>query len=179
MNEIWKDIEGYEGCYQVSNLGRVKSLERSYINSRGRVRRTKESIIKQFIEKRGYSLVVLSHKGSKKTFQTHRLVALAFIPNIDNKATVNHKNFNKSENTVDNIEWMSVAENNQHAIDAGVITGPKGKRCMIWNGINKHIFDTAKASDEFIGCARGGTSDVCRGKTNSIYGWKAKWIEVV
>ena len=115
--EIWKDIVGYEGLYQVSNLGRVKSLayEVTYYRERTNsyvTRPHKEQIVKPVTRQHGYLGVMLYGKGGHKTrgfktFSIHRLVAEAFIPNPDGLPEVNHKDENKQNNTVDNLEWIT------------------------------------------------------------------------
>lgn len=85
MEEIWKDIKGYEGVYQVSNLGRIKSFPR-----RGTINSGK--IIKSFLNKTGYYYVYLHKQGMRKILRLHRIVAEAFIPNPENKKTINHIN---------------------------------------------------------------------------------------
>ena len=94
MKETWKDIEGYEGLYQVSNLGKVRSLR-------------KNIILKNQITSNGYEMVVLSINNIHKYFLIHRLVANAFILNPDNLPQVNHKDENKTNNCVDNLEWCT------------------------------------------------------------------------
>lgn len=112
MKEIWKDIEGYEGLYQISNLGRVKSLEK-YVNTaiknNTKVKR-KEQILKQY-NKNGYLQVTLTHNNKRKYFGVHRLVANAFIPNLNNYPQVNHKDENTLNNCVDNLEWCTAKYN--------------------------------------------------------------------
>lgn len=97
MNEIWKNIDSR---YSISNLGRVKS---NYAN--------KERILKPFQDIRGYLKVDLRHEGKRKTMFVHRLVALAFIPNPDNFKEVNHKDEDKENNCVDNLEWCDTKYN--------------------------------------------------------------------
>ena len=101
MKEIWKNIKGYEGLYQVSNLGRVKSLERK--DNLGR--KVNEKILKNRNATHGYIAVILSKDSNKKTYRVHRLVAEAFIPNPNKYLEVNHKDENKSNNRIDNLEW--------------------------------------------------------------------------
>lgn len=110
MEEIWKDIKGYEGLYQVSSFGRVKSLPR--YDSRGNAR--VERILKPIPTKDGYVRVHLSNEGVKRKRPIHRLVAEAFIPNSDNKSQVNHIDENKINNRVDNLEWVTAKENINH-----------------------------------------------------------------
>ena len=116
MEEIWKDIEGYEGFYQVSNLGRVKSLHRLIKFSNGGTREYPEKILKQY-KANGYWVVGLNNHGKKTQVRVHRLVAEAFIPNPNNLPQVGHKdekNFktsNECNNNVDNLEWTTAKEN--------------------------------------------------------------------
>lgn len=115
MEEVWRGILGYEGMYQVSNLGNVKSLERYIPCNRG-MRLVTERILKQKVNKYGYSQVVMS-KGNKMVLKNvHRLVAEAFIPNTENKEQVNHIDGCKHNNVVSNLEWVTRSENSQHAI---------------------------------------------------------------
>ena len=112
MQEIWKDIPNYEGIYQVSNLGNVKSLDKivnSAIKNNSKVKRTGK-ILKQH-NKNGYMQVTLIHNNKRKYYNVHRLVALTFIPNPENKPQVNHKDENKLNNCVDNLEWCTAKYN--------------------------------------------------------------------
>ena len=106
MKEVWKDIQGYEGLYQISSLGNVKSLNYN--------RTGKECILKYGINTNGYLIVVLSKNGKGKTFAIHRLVAQAFIENPENLPCVNHKDENKTNNCVNNLEWCSYEYNNNY-----------------------------------------------------------------
>lgn len=108
--EIWKDIAGYEGLYQISNFGRVK---RTYRN--GNVK-----ILKSWINRQGYLIVDLCKNSKRKHFPVHRLVAQAFIPNPENKPEPNHEDGNKFNNHVSNLKWVTRAENVQHALDEGL-----------------------------------------------------------
>lgn len=120
MDEVWKPIKGYEGCYEISNLGRVKSLARKVKS--GRI--TKEIILVPIRNSHGYLQVDLCLNGKMKHHKIHRLVAEAFIPqNNETKETVNHKDYNKSNNRVDNLEWLSNRENVQDYFNK--------KRCVV------------------------------------------------
>lgn len=119
--EIWKDIKGYEGVYQVSNYGRVKSLQRYRVSKSGTNQNVNEKILKQSCGKtHKYLNVTLAKNKKNKTFQIHRLVALYFIPNPLNKSQVNHIDGNKQNNCVDNLEWCTCKENIHHAWKNGL-----------------------------------------------------------
>lgn len=108
--EVWKDVKDYEGLYQVSNLGNVKSLERYAHTSNTRYnkhRLLRERILKPGKNKDGYSVVVLRKDCKGKSYYIHRLVAEAFLPNPHNLPEINHKDENKENNHVDNLEWCT------------------------------------------------------------------------
>lgn len=113
MEEVWKDVPEYEGLYMISNLGNVLSK----VPNNGK---PKKKIMKQSICSSGYMKVVLSKNGNHKQHMIHRLVAKAFIPNPENKETVNHIDGNKKNNCVDNLEWNTYSENLKHAYKNGL-----------------------------------------------------------
>lgn len=114
--EIWKmDVE-FPDKYAVSNLGRIKSLDREYVRSDGHIYQFKGRIRKQYFDKRHYFSIGIMELGKSKLLQVHRRVAMAFIPNPCNKGTVNHKDGNPKNNNIDNLEWMTQGENNIHSI---------------------------------------------------------------
>ena len=114
MEEIWKDITGYEGMYQVSSLGRVKSLERVIATPFGNKLKC-EIILKHGYGGFMYRQVSLHKNGIPKTYKIHRLVAMAFIPNPENKYAVNHISGDKEDNSLFNLEWNTSSENQLHA----------------------------------------------------------------
>ena len=116
MEEIWKDIEGYEGIYQVSNLGRVRSIDRVCIMKNGLKRLQKGRIMAFFIGHDGYYIVKLCSKSSKVGYRVHRLVAMAFIANPNNYPYINHKDENKQNNSVDNLEWCTPKYNTNYGM---------------------------------------------------------------
>ena len=128
MKEIWIDIKNFEGIYQVSNLGRVRSLARWIKCKDGKTIYRKGRILKPQPAS-GYRQVILSVNGEKKWFSVHRLVAETFIPNPDNLPEVNHKNEDKYDNRVENLEWCSHSYNmnygtlKERIIKAKVATG--------------------------------------------------------
>ena len=113
--EIWKDIEGYEGKYQVSNYGNVRSL--MYHNTKG-IKRI--SSLKPATDGKGYLRCALSKNNILTTFKVHRLVAQAFIPNPLNLPQVNHLNGDKQDNRVENLEWCTNSMNQKHAYKIGL-----------------------------------------------------------
>lgn len=113
MTEQWLDVAGYEGFYQVSNLGRVKTVQR-YEPKRKRIIQEK---IRTLVAVHGYLYCELWKEGKHKRYAVHRLVATAFIPNPKGKAQVNHIDGDKSNNAVTNLEWCTASENEQHAFD--------------------------------------------------------------
>ena len=106
MQEVWKDIEGYEGLYQISNLGRVKSLERNKKHSYNGIAHLKEKILKP-LNINNYQRVILRKENNPKNKFIHRLVAEAFISNPNNYPYINHKDENPKNNIVSNLEWCT------------------------------------------------------------------------
>ena len=175
MMEIWKDIKDYEGLYQVSNLGRVKSLNYRHTG--------KERILKPGKAINGYLFVILCKDGKKDIFRVHRMVAETFIPNPENKPEVNHKSENKTDNRVENIEWIWHKDNCNH--------GTRNERVSkkLTNGkLSKPILQLTKSGDfirewpsmmecERNGFDQGGISNCCRGERKSHKGYKWKYKE--
>lgn len=119
MKEEWRPVVGYEGHYEVSNFGNVRSLPRLIVNSYGRTLSWKGGLLTA-INRNGYLSVSLSKFNKARGCQVHRLVAMAWCANPDNKITVNHKNGVKKDNRVENLEWASYSENNAHARETGL-----------------------------------------------------------
>lgn len=118
MQEVWKDVVGYEGYYKVSNRGRVMTVAREFIKSNDRKCIVKERILAQG-DIRGYKSVDLKVNGGRKTMRVHRIVAMAFIGK-PYKEMVNHIDGNKTNNTVENLEWATRSENELHAYATGL-----------------------------------------------------------
>lgn len=119
ITEIWKDIKDYEGFYQVSNLGRVRSIDRIIVRKDG-ISQFRKGIIKTpKINSDGYYTITLSKNGNNKTLGIHILVARHYIPNPENKSEINHKDFNRKNNQFDNLEWCTHQENIQYSSNNG------------------------------------------------------------
>lgn len=121
MEETWMDVKGYEGLYKISNMGKVRSLDREFVRSDGIASRIYGRILKPGIQNSdGYLAVALTKDKKARSFSVARLVASNFIPNPDGKATVNHKKGIKTDNRVSELEWATQSENNHHAFDTGL-----------------------------------------------------------
>lgn len=148
--EIWKDIKNYENWYQVSNYGRIRSIDRLVNTSikHNEYCLKKGKLLKLNEKRNGYLTVDLTKNSNKKTISVHRLVAETFIPNIENKEQVNHINANKKDNRVENLEWVTAEENRNHAKENNLyISKRKQKvRCKQTN----MIFESSYEAGEWV-----------------------------
>lgn len=124
--EIWKDIYNFEGAYQISSFGNIRSLDRIITNSFGIDKKYKGMIRKCRVGNKGYLYCNIWNNQTYKTVKPHRLVAIHFIPNPDNKPQVNHKDGNKLNNNVENLEWSTSKENINHAWENGLAISKVG-----------------------------------------------------
>lgn len=125
--ENWKDIPSYEGYYQVSDLGNVRSLNRQVARS-NRIMKLAGRLLTLSTDKDGYQICRLCKESHIKAFKVHRLVAQAFIPNVQNKPQVNHLDGVKANNHVENLEWCTISENQKHAFRTGLNDHSKYRR---------------------------------------------------
>ena len=185
MEEIWKDIKGYENIYQISNLGNVKALYRNNKNVY-----SKEHYIKCEWCYNGYGRVTLTKDKKVKRFLVHRLVAMAFIPNPYSKPCVNHIDGNKRNNNVNNLEWCSYRENTIHAIEnnlipheslvkRGLIGANKRKKEVVMFDKHKNIigkFESACEIEKRYNIDKSLISNVCLGKQKTSHGYYFKYV---
>jgi hypothetical protein len=173
MNEIWKDVVGYEELYQVSNLGRIKSFEKMVHHFKGGLRKLKEKIRKLANDSDGYLVVDLYKNGNGKSYKVHRLVVISFLENIENKKAVNHKNGIKNDNTLENLEWCTNSENEIHAHKIG-LKKPQinNEKCVLmYDKLNEELmieFSSISNAAKYLNCS---TSDICnnlRGRQKSV-----------
>lgn len=172
MTERWKDVVGYEGIYKVSNIGRVKSLNRTVQTKTGNKYRVKGKILKVYLDKYGYSIVSLRKNGKSNHCRVHRLMCIAFKPNPLNKPWVNHKDGSKSNNVLNNLEWSTPSENAKHAYDKGlnpIRLGEKHHNSKLTTGqvkeIVKLIDEGSRTFDQIGGLY--GVSKATIGKINT------------
>lgn len=178
--EIWADIDGYDGLYKVSNLGKIKSIG-------GKSNHNSEIIMKQQ-EILGYMSVTLTKDSVQKMHKVHRLVANDFIDNPDSKPQVNHIDGNKRNNAVSNLEWVTPSENAKHAFEIGLKksqSGKDNKRSIVIertdnNGIVLDEYCGIREAERITGIPHGNISKCCRGKAQSAggYKWRIKVMKV-
>lgn len=183
MEEIWKDIAGYEGLYQVSNLGNVKSLNYNHTG------KPKKLAFKR--HKSGYLTVMLCKDGKNKNRSIQTLVANSFIENPDCKPCVNHIDGNKENNTVGNLEWVTYSENTRHAIEIGLRGDGRfmSGRTGALNPLSKHVNQFTK-DGEFVkewdcisdvarhfGCNPCTIVNCCAGRIKSCKGYVWRYAE--
>lgn len=171
MKEVFKDITGYEGLYQISNLSNVKSKERIVIRENGVRLSIKETILTPAVGNHGYKVVVLNKNGIRKQVLIHRLVAEAFIPNPNNYREVNHKDGNKLNNDVSNLEFCTYSENLKHAYKNNLRKTKK----YICVETGKEYSSTIEI-EKLTGISRQHITQCCKGtrKTTGGYHWKYK-----
>lgn len=117
INEVWKEIPGYEGYFEVSTLGNFRSKDRIIKYKKNGTRKYPGKNLKVELMQDGYSRIVLMKEAIKRRYMCHRLVAETFIPNPNNLPQVNHKDGNRSNNCIENLEWCTQSENEQHAVN--------------------------------------------------------------
>lgn len=176
--EEWRDIEGYEDLYQVSDAGRIRSKWIPSVHSDCEKRISHITrILKPVKNNNGYYKVTLCDSDGMRTDRSiHRLVAEAFIPNEDNKPQINHKNGDKYDNGVENLEWCTSKENNSHASVHGLKPRPNNARKVLRS--DGQIFNSAAEAGRAIGSTNGShVSDVCNGKRTQAGGYHYRYID--
>jgi len=166
--EIWKDVCGFENFYQVSNKGRVKSLDRTVVNKNGVVSRLKGSVLKAQISGSKYLFV---NFGKNKPKQIHRLVAIAFLSRPEGKTQVNHIDGDKFNNDVANLEWVSCSENHKHSyksLDRKL--HPKSKIVCLEKDGFKIKFYGCNAASKYLGVVAGSIASAAKTK-HKCKGW--------
>ena len=172
MEEIWKDIEGYEGLYQVSTWGRVRSLNYNHTG--------KTQILRPGVTHWGYLQVAIYKDGEQKSYKVHRLVAAAFLPNPNGLPEINHKDEDKQNNHVDNLELCDRAYNNSYGThNARMIrsqlnspTKSKRVRCIETNT----VYPSGGEAERKTGISRKSISSACHGKYKTAGGFHWEFV---
>ena len=178
-NEEWRDVVGYEGLYQVSDQGRVKSLERTIIKKDGRKQTVKERILKGTPDKDGYLKIGLCGSTRKqKWFQVHRLVGEAFIQNPDEKPQINHINDIKTDNRACNLEWSTRRENCNHGSRNERVAKAQSKPVAQYaqDGELIKVWPSTMEVGRQTGFSQGYISLAANGKYKQAYGFIWKYI---
>lgn len=170
--EIWKDIPGYKGYYQASNLGRIKSLlfQNNLYNKKYR----RDKILKPKETKDRCLRVELWKEGQHKTYTVHRLIGMTFLSN-DNieKLTINHKDGNRLNNNVKNLEWVTLADNIRHGFENNLYSHQKKTKITDKKTGNEYIFNSMSKASKYIGHGEKYISDKVRKNIleNELYKW--------
>ena len=183
IKEEWRPVKGYEGLYEVSNLGRVKTLQRVYhCGNHHSYRMVDEHIMKPVKIKGGYLRIALSNGCKRSSHLIHRLVAEAFIQNPDNLPTINHKDCNPSNNFVDNLEWCSQQYNNRYGdriekVRKKTLNHPKRSKIVLQFNLEGEYINKFLSANEVqrqLGYLQSNISGCCLGKKKTAYGfiWK-------
>ena len=189
MEEVWRAVKGYEGLYEVSNLGRVRSKDRLVKHIGIFLREAKGKVIKENTSSTGhYSSVGLHRNGKTKHFKVHRLVAIAFIPNVHGYSDINHKDENKQNNCVDNLEWCCKSYNENYGTKR-----TRQSQSTDWEAFRKKVskplyqktldgkivrrWDSIAQVHRTLGYSSGNISMCCNGKLKKIYGFRWEFVE--
>lgn len=181
MTEIWKDIKGYEGHYKISNFGRIYSQDQ-YVpcgNGKGYMRFIPGKFLKILTASNGYPSIGLFKNRKVKVFRIHRLIASAFIPNPEDKPHINHKNANKSDNSLENLEWCTQSENMRHMVKMGRANRASQEKAIFQIDLNGNLIQEWKSgrlASRELKIGQRNLSKCLRGRAKTAYGfiWKFK-----
>ena len=168
MNEVWKDIKGFEGEYQISNTGKVKSVKHG-----------KELILKPYKDKDGYPIVGLLKNGERTIRKIHRLVGIHFVPNPDGLLFINHKDETVFNNHVDNLEWCTKSYNNNYGTVNERKSIAEGKPVVqkTLQGETIKTYHAAKEAERITGIPRQNIGQCCIGRYNTAGNYKWEYAQ--
>ena len=172
--EIWKDVVGYEGLYEVSNFGRVKNLDQLRMPQNAF---HKAKILKPHLDKDGYPRIGMTKNKKRRNYTVHRIVARAFIPNPDNLPQINHKDGVPDNNHVDNLEWCTALYNIRHSVEIGL--NPNEQAIILKNleTGEEHYFQSQTKASLFLGKNESYVSHCLSRGENVKHGYRMKRVE--
>ena len=166
--EIWRDVVGFEGIYEVSNIGNIRTIEgKTTSNSKYKVRHWKQRSLKLKHDRNGYKRVCLWKDGKNNDWLVHRVVATAFISNPNNYPMINHIDGVSNHNDVDNLEWCDSNHNVNHAFDTGLMNATKTKLIRVDNG-QEYVFRSKSYACKFMGRSHTYINDKLRKEFNKV-----------
>lgn len=180
--EIWRPVKGYEGLYEVSNKGRIRSLDRIAIFKDGRSRKYYGKVLEiKTVNNSGYLTVGLHNNGKQKTLLVHRVVAEAFIDNPNRYPEVNHIDQDKLNNRIENLEWCTHIKNVNHGdeIERGAAKQRRNFRQLDMDGNLIRVWSGFKKMERETGFQRKSVYDCCIGKRDSYKGFRWEYEEAV
>lgn len=179
QNEIWKEISGYEGYFEVSNLGNFRSKDRVIKYKSNGTRLYPGKFLKTETIVEGYQRIVLMKEAIKKRYMCHRLVAQEFVPNPDNKPYVNHINGNKADNRAENLEWVTQSENelHSHSVLGNTMRGktyPKKVEAIFPKEGDIIVFNSMSDAIKFlgVGCIEGLKKSIVANRVYHNFKWR-------
>ena len=177
--EIWKDVVGYEGYYQVSNFGNIRSVDRVIYSDKlhiGTKRELKGKMLKPYVNSHGYLALTLTKNGNEKLLRVHRIVAEAFIKNPNNYDQVNHIDGDKTNNKIENLEWCNNQYNVNHAYKNGLANHyTKSVKQYDLKGNYIKTFESIIKASEAVNGQHTNITKCAKGCINSAYGYKWRY----
>lgn len=172
MKEVWKDIKGYEGFYKASTFGKIKSLK--FYSNANKQYYDKERILKAPVDNHGYRCVTLCKNGKHKRIRVHKIIAMTFIENPENKPYINHLNGTKTDNRVCNLEYCTAKENTIHAYKTGLHKPAKGKENPLSKKILQYdlegnlirVWGSIREIERTLGINNSNICQCCKGNKN-------------
>ena len=168
---MYKSIKGYEGIYEINELGKISSIDRKVKSKDGKIMKFKGRDLKPQISKKGYSIVRLYKNGVAKNWKVHRLVAEAFLPNPDNLPEVHHLNHDTKDNRAENLKWVTIYEQRDDHWKAAISKANGTKLHVVGHGIDK-IFISSLEVERELGIANSYVSQTAKGKFKQAKGYK-------
>jgi len=177
--EQWKEISGYEGCYEVSNYGNVRSIPHKVNTKGGKQRNSPGCMMKQKTTRNGYKQIGLSQNGKNKWIGVHRLVAEAFVPNPEGLPQVNHKDEKKTNNYADNLEWVTASDNCKYGHRNDTMIEQTSRKVERLMGNVIVTYNSIRSAAEMTGVSASHICQCCKGERKTAGGTQWRYaIEI-